>query len=249
MKLIEALTPNVPARIAIVGGGGKTTTLFQIGQQIPGLAWTTTTTHLGTDQLGYADRHFLIESVDQLDVNELKAQKHSLITGPFTPDERVHGPEAAVLQRLVEIADQEKVSLIVEADGARSRALKAPAAHEPVIPDWAEMVIVLVGCSVLGKPLNDETVHRAQIFSSLTGLEMNASIDPEAITRMLLHPLGGLKGIPPSATRVVLFNQADVLPDVDPLKKQIPALLAGGYDKVIIGALAKHPNDLVCVSK
>ncbi|MEA5079383.1 MAG: selenium cofactor biosynthesis protein YqeC [Anaerolineaceae bacterium] len=249
MNLIEALTPKLPARIAIVGGGGKTTTLFQIGQQVQGLAWTTTTTHLGTDQLGYADRHFLIESVGQLDVQELKAQKHSLITGPFTPDERVHGPEAAVLQRLVELADQEKVSLIVEADGARSRALKAPEAHEPVIPAWAEMVIVLVGCSVLGKPLNDETVHRAQIFSSLTNLEMNEPIDPAAIMRMLIHPLGGLKGIPPSATRVVLFNQADVLPDVDPLKQQIPALLAGGYDKVIIGALAKHPNDLICMSK
>lgn len=249
MKLTEALAPKLPARIAIVGGGGKTTTLFQIGQQIPGLAWTTTTTHLGTDQLGYADRHFLIESVDQLDVRELKAQKHSLITGPFTADDRVHGPEAAVLKRLVELADQENVSLIVEADGARSRALKAPAEHEPVIPAWAEMVIVLVGCSVMGKPLNDETVHRAQIFSTITGLEMNEPIDPAAIMRMLIHPMGGLKGMPPLATRVVLFNQADVLQNVNPLKKQIPALLAGGYDKVIIGALTRHPNDLICVSK
>jgi hypothetical protein len=48
---------------------------------------------------------------------------------------------------------------------------------------------------------------------------------------------------------VILFNQADVLTDVDPLKKQIPALLAGGYDKVIIGALTKHPNDLMCVTR
>ncbi len=249
MNLIEALAPRLPARIAIVGGGGKSTTLFQIGHQIPGLAWTTTTTHLGTDQLGYADRHFLIESVDQLDVQELKAQKHSLITGPFSPDERVHSVDAAVLQRLVELANQEKVSLIVEADGARSRSLKAPAAHEPVIPGWAEMVIVLVGCSVLGKPLNEETVHRAQIFSSLSGLKMNEPIGLAAIVRMLIHPLGGLKGIPTASTRVILFNQADVLTVVDPLKKQIPALLAGGYDKVIIGALTKHPNDLMCVTR
>jgi hypothetical protein len=54
------------------------------------------------------------------------------------------------------------------------------------------MVIVLVGCSVLGKPLNEETVHRAQIFSSLSGLKMNEPIGLAAIVRMLIHTLGGL---------------------------------------------------------
>lgn len=248
MKLIQALAPQLPARIAIVGGGGKTTTLFQIGQQIQGLVWTTTTTHLGTDQLIYADKHFTVESADQIDLRALKAQKHSLITGSFTPDNRVHGPEAAVLKRLLELADQEQISLIVEADGARSRALKAPAAHEPVIPPWAQMVIVLVGCSVLGKPLNDDWVHRAEIFSTLTGQKMGTTVTPNAISRMLVHPEGGLKGIPATAQKVVLFNQADLLDDLTGLKNEIPALLAGGFDKVIIGGLKQAPDGLLCYS-
>lgn len=249
MKLIQALAPKLPARIAIVGGGGKTTTLFQIGQQIEGLVWTTTTTHLGTDQLHYSDRHFTIESADQIDLRALKAQKHSLITGSFTPDNRVHGPDAAVLERLVELADQEQISLIVEADGARSRALKAPAAHEPVIPPWAQMVIVLVGCSVLGKPLNDDWVHRAEIFSTLTGQKMGTTVTPNAISRMLVHPEGGLKGIPATAQKVVLFNQADLLDDMTGLTNEIPALLKGGFDKVIIGGLKQAPDGLLCYTR
>jgi molybdenum cofactor cytidylyltransferase len=249
MKLIEALAPQLPARIAIVGGGGKTTTLFQIGQQIDRLVWTTTTTHLGTDQLHYADRHFLIESVEQIDLQELKAQKHSLITGTFTPDDRVHGPDETVLEKLVSLANQEQVSLIVEADGARSRALKAPAAHEPVIPAWANKVIVLVGCSVIGKPLTNDWVHRAEVFSSLTGQEMGIPVTPDSITRMLIDPLGGLKGIPAGAQKIVLFNQVDLLQDMRLLKDQIPALLAGGFDKVILGALKQDTNGLLCFTR
>ncbi len=244
MNLVEALNPNLPARIAIVGAGGKTTTLFQLGRQIEGLTWTTTTTHLGTDQLSYADRHFVVETPAQLDLHQLLAQKHSLITGPFTPDDRVHGPSPEVMEQLVKLANAQQVSLIVEADGARSHPLKAPAEHEPVIPDWVDTVIVLVGCSVFGRPLTQDWVHRTEIFSSLTGLQINDPIRPADVTRMLVHPLGGLKGIPATAKKVVLFNQADVLSETETLKKEIPALHSAGYDSVIIGALSKYPEDL-----
>ncbi len=244
MKLIEALEPEVPARIAIVGGGGKTSALFAIGRQLNGLTWTTTTTHIGTDQLTFADRHIILNSIEEIDLKKLTAQRHTLITGPFTPDERVHGPAPDIMQKLYELADQEEISLIVEADGARSHPLKAPAAHEPVIPAWSKMVIVVVGCSVFGKPLNEQWVHRASWFSSLTGLALDALVTPEVVTRMLVHPLGGLKGIPEKATRVVLFNQADVLNDLKIIKNQIPAIIQGGFDRVVIGAVTQIPDEI-----
>lgn len=249
MKLIEALSPGQPARIAIVGGGGKTTALFQLGRQIKGLAWATTTTHLGTDQLIYADRHFLYNSPAEVDVDALTAQKLSLITGPFTADNRVLGPSPEVMAKLVELADQKNISLIVEADGARSHPLKAPAEYEPVIPPWSEIVIVVVGCSVFGKPFNAEWVHRVAEFSQLTGLTTDEFIWPAAVTRMLIHPLGGLKGIPANASKVVLFNQADVFTELDLLKREIPALLAGGYDRVVIGALTRQPEEIFCAQR
>lgn len=249
MNLIEALLPKTPARIVIVGGGGKTTTLFQIGRQIEGLAWVTTTTHLGTDQLNIADRHFLFNSPDEIDLAQLMAQKLSLITGPFTPDDRVRGPSAEVLTKVRQLADTEKVSVIVEADGARSHPVKAPADHEPAIPIWAEVVIVVVGLSALGKPFTQEWVHRTDQFARLTGLQMNQPITAESLAAMLAHPMGGLKGIPEGAQKVALFNQADTPEIRESIQKVVPQLLAGGYDKVIIGALMKDPNGLFCANK
>jgi hypothetical protein len=56
---------------------------------------------------------------------------------------------------------------------------------------------------------------------------------------------GGLKDIPAEAQRVVLFNQADVLANLDELKKEIPALLQGGFDRVVIGAVTQQPIEFL----
>jgi molybdenum cofactor cytidylyltransferase len=249
MNLIEALQPKIPTRIAIVGGGGKTTTLFQIGRQIEGLAWLTTTTHLGTDQLEMADKHFIFNSPEEIDLRQLKAQKVSLITGPFTPDKRVRGPSPEVLAKVVQLSEVERTSVIVEADGARSRPAKAPAQHEPSIPEWAEVVIVAVGLSALGKPLSSEWVHRKEQFAAITGMQENQLITIESLAEMLVHPSGGLKGIPTSAQKIVLFNQADTSAICNSAKKVVQQLLTGGYDKVIIGGLTTNPQGLAYFCK
>jgi len=249
MNLVNAIQPHLPARIAIVGGGGKTTALFQLGRQLDGLTWVTTTTHLGTDQLDIADRHFLISTVSEIDLHLLKTQKLSLLTGPFTPDDRVRGLSPEVLEQIVQLANDERISLVVEADGARSHPVKAPAEHEPVIPEWVEMVIVVVGCAALGKPLNSEWVHRPDQFSLLTGLKKGQIITPESLARMFIHPLGGLKGIPKNARKVALFNQIDTVLDLAPIKNHIPEMIEGGYDKVILSSLKDLPEDVTCFDK
>lgn len=249
MNLAEALNPPLPALIAIVGAGGKTTALFQLAQQLPGYTWATTTTHLGTDQLDNTDQHFILCEPGEVDVPMLLAQKSTLITGLFTPDDRVHGPSDEVMVELVGAARKNGVSLIVEADGARSHPLKAPAAHEPVIPGWAETVIVVVGLSVLGKPFTEEWVHRPEQFEALTGLRRGEEVDIASISRMLLHPDGGLKNIPGGAQKVVLSNQVET----DEIRREVesaaPGLLQGGFDKVIIAALRESPDDLIVFPK
>jgi len=90
---------------------------------------------------------------------------------------------------------------LVEADGSRRLPLKAPAAHEPPIPAWVNTVAVLVGLSGMDKPLAAETVHRPEIFAELSEAEMGKPVGMLAITRLLLHPQGGLKNIPPGARK------------------------------------------------
>jgi probable selenium-dependent hydroxylase accessory protein YqeC len=68
--------------------------------------------------------------------------------------------------------------------------------------------VVVAGLSGLGKPLNHEWVHRPEIFSRLANLDLDAPVTSEGLVHVLSHPQGGLKGIPQSARRVVLLNQA-----------------------------------------
>jgi len=50
--------------------------------------------------------------------------------------------------------------VLVEADGAAGRPLKAWAAWEPVIPGQTCLLVVMAGASGLGRPLTPAWVHR-----------------------------------------------------------------------------------------
>ncbi len=126
--------------------------------------------------------------------------------------------------------------LLIEADGARQRPLKAPAKHEPVIPEFVDTVITVAGMMGVNKPLTGEIVHRPEIFARLSGLESGQTISREALVRVLTHPAGGLKGIPDGARRVALLNQADT-PELQAQAKSMAGKLLPSFDSVVIASL------------
>lgn len=244
MNLLQALNPNLHLCTAIVGAGGKTSAMFMLARQVEAHAWVTTTAHLGTDQTGYADRHFVLESASDIQPAQWLRQKITLLTGAATSDDRLHSPAPELLELIHTAAEREGVHLIFEADGSRSIPLKAPGDHEPPIPAWARQVIVVVGASALGRPLNEGTVFRAGRYAELTGLQEGETITIESVRDMLLHPLGGLKNIPPTALKAVLFNQAEDPVTQGIIQYIVPDLLAGGYDRVIVGGVKRAPDAL-----
>ena len=248
MNLIDAIQPALPALIAIVGAGGKTTALFQLARQVEGLAWVTTTTHLGTFQADLADKHFMVTSMEEMVPDHFKKQKVTLITGPFAANHRLGYLEPEILEELHQSAEREKISLFIEADGARSLPVKAPARHEPAIPIWVHYVITVIGLSALGKPLDPRWVFRPELFSSITNQKANSLITLECLGDLLIHPEGGLKGLPVQAQKVALLNQADTVETQTQARSIVPKLLGGGYDKVIIGSLNLVPHALECFS-
>lgn len=249
MNLYQALKLSSPVRVAVVGAGGKTTALFQLARQCPAHAWVTTTTHLGTDQMNLADRHFVLESPAGLDFEAYNAQKVTLLTGPFTRDDRVRSPEPEIQERIRLEADRRGIALLMESDGSRSIPLKAPGEHEPPIPAWVSYVLVVVGLSALGRLLNDQNVYRAPRFADITGLKEGEPVTLEGMKNMLLHTNGGMKNIPPGARKIALFNQADT-PELRAKAAEIvDDLLNGGFDSVVIGALGRDPDGLQVYSK
>jgi molybdenum cofactor cytidylyltransferase len=158
-----------------------------------------------------------------------------LVTGPVDGN-RTTGLNDNLGSWLSTLCDYHNVPLLFEADGSRQRPLKAPADHEPVIPEFVKTVVVVAGLTGLGKPLTEKFVHRPEIFTRLSGLKMGETITSEVLVRVLTHSAGGLKNIPPHARRIVLLNQADT-PELQAQGKTLAEKLLPVYHSVIIASL------------
>jgi len=241
MNLAQAFRMDSMPRLALVGAGGKTTALFQLARLIPLPVFVTTTTHMGTWQVELADMHIRIHDINDLpDLLDETLEGVILITGDVVREDRISGLSLEVVDQLRSIADQRKLPLLIEADGSRQKPLKAPAEYEPVIPAFVSLVIVVAGLSGLGKPINAQWVHRAGDFVELSGSCDGEIITPGVLANVLLHPEGGLKGIPPGARRVVLLNQVDTI-DLHRSADELAARLLSAYQAVIVSSL--HPPD------
>ncbi|CAG0934185.1 Nicotine blue oxidoreductase [Thermoflexales bacterium] len=236
MKLTAALRLSSAPRLVLVGGGGKTTAMFALAREWPGPVIVAATAHLAIAQAMLADRHFFVDDATSLDVQLLSGV--TLFTGPFNQAGKTLGLSANALQRVLELADQQHVPLLIEADGSKGLPLKAPAEHEPPIPDFVDNVIYVVGLSGLGNPLDGEHVHRPERFARLSGLAPGDVVTPDAIATVLRDPSGGLKNVPANARRVALLNQADT-PELQAQAQVIarPLLATFAYQAVIIAAL------------
>jgi molybdenum cofactor cytidylyltransferase len=220
--------------VSFVGAGGKTTALFQLAHELakdkPVLV--TSSTHLGAWQIPLADCHSAANRTEDVQIPE---QGVYLVTGE-TENNRTKPVSEAVMKWLHAEAVSLDLPLLVEADGSRRKPLKAPAAHEPPIPNFSDLVVHVTGLSALGKLLTEEQVYEAEIFSRLSGLSLGDPVTPQAVTSVLTHPQGGLKNIPPRARRVALLNQADTA-ELQSVGGSMARELLGSFDFVIVGSL------------
>ena len=116
----------------------------------------------------------------------------------------VQGEKIGPPKRLEELCALSDYALI-EADGARELPLKAPAAHEPVIPENALLVVAVAGVDGFGKPVS--SVHRPELYAALIGKPLDAPVTPEDAAFVLCHPEGQKKNV--RCKWSALLNQAD----------------------------------------
>ncbi|MBN8581822.1 MAG: putative selenium-dependent hydroxylase accessory protein YqeC [Anaerolineae bacterium] len=241
MNLSQALRLNshsVAPIIAFTGSGGKTTALFQLARQLTTFSsvLVTASSHLGTWQTSLADHHRITNQIS--DLENLPSNGVTLITGEVD-GERTKPVNEIIINWLRAKSKTDHLPLLIEADGSRQKSLKAPAEHEPPIPEFSELVIHVTGLSGLGKQLNNEHVHRAEIFSQLSGLVIGETVTAQALFTYLTHSQGALKDIPPNAKRVALLNQADT-PELLSIGGGLAHDLLNVYDSVIIGSLQQN---------
>ena len=251
MTLAAALSLARDEVVALVGGGGKTSAMFRLAREVTeqgGTAITTTTTKIFAAQIALAPAYVAAADATRERVTAaLAATRHVLVIGATdAATGKADGVSLDLFRRLREWCPD--ACLLNEADGSRMRPFKAPAAHEPVIPLETTLVVPIVGADVLGTTLADEHVHRPDLVSALSGVPFGAPITPAVVARVLAHPDGGLKGVPPAARIVVVINKVDNLADRTPARETAVQLLREpAIEAVVLAALrAENPVLEVC---
>ena len=164
-----------PGVTAVIGGGGKTTRLWTLGEELAGqhtVLLCTTTKILPFPDLPCA------RTAAELDV--LRQSHHLLCAGTDVPGTgKLTAPETP-MALLAELFDY----VLVEADGAAHHPLKAHAPHEPVIPPETGQTICVVGASGFGRPIS-EAAHRPELYALLAGVQPMAEATPETEASVL----------------------------------------------------------------
>ena len=174
--------------IAFVGGGGKTTLIYELARELAGVGkqvLVTTTTHMKEPEKKWeADHTVGVPCEEQLG--------------------KIKGVSEEEYRKLKDRCD----ILLVEADGAKRKPLKAPAEHEPVIPKDADMVIGMAGASAIGKTI-EEGCHRAELVGKLLGKNITEVITVEDLVKVLKSEQGQKKQV--SQIYRMVIGQADLL--------------------------------------
>jgi probable selenium-dependent hydroxylase accessory protein YqeC len=109
--------------------------------------------------------------------------------------------------------------LIVEADGAHGRPLKAPADHEPVVPSSSTTVVIALGVDAVGMRL-DEASHRVERATAFSGLGPDHLLTAADCAAILVHPSGALRTVPEAARVFVAITKVSS-PDRQEAAKRI----------------------------
>ncbi|MEM7117698.1 MAG: selenium cofactor biosynthesis protein YqeC [Chloroflexota bacterium] len=239
-NLVEAFAIGESALVSIVGGGGKTSLLFGLANELPGRVVVTTTTRIFAAQMKLATAVLYENDLAQLDTI-LTKHDHCLIVGE-TQGDKAHGVSAELPSQLLTRGDVDYV--LVEADGSRMLPIKAPKAHEPVVSPATTHLVPVVGIDALAKPLA-EVAHRPQLVSELTAVSPTDYLTPQAIARLLAHPNGGSKQAPPAATIIPLINKVETAAQLAQARQIAAATLQyPTIDRVVIGAM-RQPQPVV----
>lgn len=209
-----ATNKKMPSVVALVGAGGKTNTMTWIARTLAKHGKrsiiSTSTKVFPFEEYPSVYRIDYPNNSDYLAALEKAFQSSSIVfcAHAYVPTRtKATGLSAEDMTLLHEsgICDM----LLVEADGAARKPLKAPAFYEPCLSKEVDLCIALMGVDALGFPLSDGIVHRASIFMELTGCEAGEYIALSHFVRLAKHAYGAFKDCPPSCARAVVWNKAE----------------------------------------
>ncbi|MFW5900695.1 MAG: selenium cofactor biosynthesis protein YqeC [Halodesulfurarchaeum sp.] len=187
---------------AVVGAGGKKSTLYTVGNELDSAVITTAVRIPRFDE-HVAEIHETTDPVSTLE--SVRDWPVGLVPG--FEESRYLGYGLDTIDEIAASPIPEAV--LVKSDGARNREFKAPGEDEPRVPPTADRVLGLVSTQVVGKPLTEEYVHRPERVASVTGLAVGAEIGIDDVATVLSSPEGTAKHVPETVEYIPVLNKVD----------------------------------------
>jgi probable selenium-dependent hydroxylase accessory protein YqeC len=251
--LTEALGITGPQLVAFVGAGGKTTALQRLAVEHASLAGgvvATTTTAMFTRELAcLAPVDIAVDGRAFLAAHPgdaVRAAKIVALARSFGDDGKVKGLTPAEVDAIwrAQVADL----IVVEADGSRCLPLKAFGVAEPQLPAEATVVVVVAGLDVVGQPLDEAHVHRAEVLTSLLHTAMGETMTVQLLAAAVALQVERVHECVPRARVIVLLNKADSGDRADDGAETAARLLTGAagaggtapadaFDRVLVTSL------------
>lgn len=211
--LSEALGLKAKEMISLTGAGGKTTLMYRLAQELvlQGKRVITTTTTKILKPRHHESPHLFLSKdggrIVEFVTHTLSLYGHLTLAQEEISEGKLKGIPPEWADHLWHGCEMD--ALIIEADGAKGRPVKAPRDGEPVIPKETTLVVALLGMDGVGKELNEQHIFQPQRVSRLTGIREDEKMTEEGMALLMIHPKGLFKGAPDSSRRIAFLNKVD----------------------------------------
>ncbi len=181
-SLSDLLGIQMPAAVAVVGCGGKTSLIGALAQENKEqkvlVSPTTKIRPMPQADMLYTSQQDFLQATPENGIccaGQLDGQTGKLGGFPLV---------------VLEEAKEQYSLLLLEADGSRGIDCKGWETFEPVVPEFCTHTIGVATVLPVGKPATEETVFRLPQFLALTGLFEGDTITIQALADMVCNDNG-----------------------------------------------------------
>jgi molybdenum cofactor cytidylyltransferase len=234
LTLVEALGLPKGSVVSLVGGGGKTSTLFRLARE---------STRDGNRVLATTTARMKMEEIAEM--RDILLWDERDATGQTWRSYHAHTSEPGWLDQILEGGRQAQDSgipasflgrqvmrdkllglptdylgallkrltwdmVVVEADGSRGRSVKGHRLGEPILPLCTTHCVIVLGADGLDSPVTEERCHRPEVIQQLLDLDWGEHLTPRRVAELISHPQGLLRKIPGDMEVSLYVNKAPI---------------------------------------
>ena len=193
--------------VAVIGAGGKHTLMYRLSEELAAASrsvvlTSTTNLHRSAD---YARLSTLLTHRDadwRADLPKVLAtRRRAVLVESEIGSNLYRGPGPDGVTAIQKVSPETVV--LVKADGARKRLLKAPAEYEPVYPPKPDLCVLVLSLAAIGKPFDDRVVHRLERVRTLF---KGDTVTPQTLVEIVCGSGGYADRLPPAARNVLYLS-------------------------------------------